>query len=98
MEALFVVMFIEIALLILHILGINIPILTINKTTYENLKNDKPLIRKYHSRSAAFMAAGLIVTLACMYCYYIGFVEGMIIGWFAMIVSVVVYSVRINAG
>lgn len=97
MEALFVVAFIEIVLIILHIIGINIPILTINKTTYESLKADKPLIRKYHNRSAIFMGAGLIATLACIYCHYIGFVEGMIIGWSVMIVSVIVYSIRINA-
>ncbi len=97
LSVLIIIAIVEFVLMVLHIMQVNIRVLTINKNTYECLKDDKPLIRKYHNRSAIFMAAGFIATLVCIYCYCMGFVKGMIIGWAVMIVSVIVYSVRINA-
>lgn len=95
--ALAIVAIVELVLMILHILCIDIPILTIGRSTYAALKDDKTILQKYHKRSAIYTAAAFLATLAAIYFCQIAFAEGMIVCWLVMLITILVYAIRINA-
>ena len=97
MIVLAVVTIVELALMILHILCIDIPILTISPGTYAALKDDKTILRKYHKRSAIYTTAAFLSTLAAIYFCQIAFVAGMIICWLIMLAAMLLYAIRINS-
>ncbi len=97
MIALAIVAIVELVLMILHILCIDIPILTIGRSTYAALKDDKTILQEYHKRSAIYTAVVFLATLVAIYFCQIAFVAGMIICWLIMLATMLLYGIRINA-